>query len=136
MGLAIASCVAAAGFYGVGSVLQSIGAKHVTGPGMRGLAKIVQEGHYIGGLGCDFVGWLLALYGFASTEENERVAPKVKTLDHKFESLTVECPPVWGEHVAKENGYDSEIQWWFYRRPRTPGPDFELELQEAGLAPP
>lgn len=73
---------------------------------------------------------------FASTDENEKAAPKVTKLDTKFKSLTVDCPPVWGEDVAKENGYDSEIQWWFFRRPRTPGPDFELELQEAGLAPP
>ena len=65
MSVAIGACVAAAWFYGVGSVLQSMGAKNLTGHGMRGLAKIVREGHYVGGLGCDFAGWLLALYGFS-----------------------------------------------------------------------
>jgi hypothetical protein len=65
LSVAIEACVAAACFYGVGSALQSIGAKRLTGPGMRGLAKIVREGHYVGGLACDFAGWLLALYGFS-----------------------------------------------------------------------
>ena len=71
---------------------------------------------------------------FASTDEQEEVAPTVKKVDQKFKSLTVDCPPVWGEAAARENGHDPETQWWFFRRPKNPGPDFEIELQEAGLA--
>ena len=61
------------------------------------------------------------------------VERQLEKLDLRFRELTVECPPVQGEDAAKENGHDPGIQWWFFRRPRSPSPDFEEELREAGL---
>lgn len=70
---------------------------------------------------------------FASPEEETSALPKLKKLDKRFQELTVECGPVWGARVAQEDGHDREHQWWYFRRPKKPGPDFELELEEAGL---
>lgn len=69
----------------------------------------------------------------ATGEERARAEKRVERLDKRFKELTVECGPVPGDDLAAEEGYDPTEQWWFYRRPRRPGPDFEEELREAGL---
>lgn len=67
------------------------------------------------------------------TDERQRATRRIEKLDRRFRELTVECGPIAGEEAARENGHDSTDQWWFFRRPRRPGPDFEEELREAGL---
>jgi hypothetical protein len=69
------------------------------------------------------------------TGGDQRRAAEARTdqLDRRFRELTAECGPIWGETVAKENGHDPADQWWYFRRPRNPSPDFEEELREAGL---
>lgn len=57
----IIASVAAAGLYGLGAVLQSLGARR-GGSGIQGLATIFRQGPYVAGLVCDLVGWLLAMY--------------------------------------------------------------------------
>ena len=69
----------------------------------------------------------------ASTDERPAADKKMARLDQTFRDLTVECTPIFGEAVAKENGHDVVEQWWYFRRPRRPAPDFEEELREAGL---
>ena len=69
----------------------------------------------------------------ATSEERAAALAKVGKLDRQFRELTIECGPVWGETVAKENGHDTADQWWYFRRPKAPSPDFEEELREAGL---
>ncbi len=69
----------------------------------------------------------------ASADEVTAAEKKVAKLDQTFRDLTVECAPVFGETVAKENGHDPVDQWWYFRRPRSPAPDFEEELREVGL---
>jgi hypothetical protein len=69
----------------------------------------------------------------AGGDERRRAERRLEALDRRFRELTVECGPVWGEDVALENGHDPTDQWWYYRRPRQPGPDFEEELREAGF---
>jgi hypothetical protein len=69
----------------------------------------------------------------ASGPERQEAEPRVEQLDRAFRDLTVDCGPVCGEETATENGLDQATQWWYYRRPRRPGPDFEEELRQAGL---
>ena len=69
----------------------------------------------------------------AHADQKKTAERQLDQLDRRFRELTVECPPVWGEAAAKENGHDPGDQWWYFRRPRTPSPDFEEELREAGL---
>jgi len=55
--------LAAALLYGIGAVLQSLGAQRGGGhPGWRGLLRIATQGPYVAGLACDLVGWLLMIY--------------------------------------------------------------------------
>ncbi len=60
---ALAACGAASCLYGTGAVLQAIGARRGRGGhGVRGLATIVRQAPYLGGLACDLAAWLLAMY--------------------------------------------------------------------------
>lgn len=69
----------------------------------------------------------------ASTDEKKKAEDRLGSLDERFKDLSVECAPIWGEKVARENGHDPVEHWWYFRRPRKPAPDFEEELREAGL---
>jgi len=69
----------------------------------------------------------------ATTDDRARAEKQLEKLDRRFRELTVECPPIVTEEAIEENGYDPSDQWWFYRRPRSPAPDFEEELREADL---
>jgi len=63
MSVALAAAVAASFLYGIGSVLQAVGARRgAGGAGVRGLAGIVGQAPYVAGLACDLVGWVLAMY--------------------------------------------------------------------------
>ena len=63
MSLALVAAVVASFLYGLGSVLQAVGARRGGGGvGMRGLAGIVGQAPYVAGLACDLVGWVLAMY--------------------------------------------------------------------------
>ncbi len=68
-----------------------------------------------------------------NSDQRTAAEAHLEKLDRRFRDLTVECGPVWGEQVAKENGHDPGDHWWYFRRPRSPSPDFEEELREAGL---
>lgn len=69
----------------------------------------------------------------AAADERTAAEKKLAKLDLAFRDLTVECAPIFGEAVARENGHDAIEHWWYFRRPRRPAPDFEEELREAGL---
>ena len=69
----------------------------------------------------------------AGGQERELAEKRAERLDKRFRELTVECGPVSGDEAAEEDGHDPTSQWWFFRRPRQPSPDFEEELREAGL---
>ncbi len=69
----------------------------------------------------------------ASPEDRQAAEKRLIELDQRFRDLTVECVPIIGEAAVRENGHDSTEQWWFFRRPKRPAPDFEEELREAGI---
>lgn len=35
---------------------------------------------------------------------------------------------LWGEMVAEDEGWTPETHWWYFTRPRNPGPDLALDL--------
>ena len=69
----------------------------------------------------------------ALLDERQKAEQRLAVLDRRFRDLTVECPPVIGAKAARENGHDPVEHWWYFRRPKTPAPDFEEELREAGI---
>lgn len=63
MSAPVIACVVAALLYGVGAVLQGAGARRCdAAEGARGVAAIVGQAPYLGGLGCDVVAWALTMY--------------------------------------------------------------------------
>ncbi len=38
---------------------------------------------------------------------------------------------LWGQRLAESNGWTRDTHWWYFMRPRTPGPELAREL---GLA--
>lgn len=56
------ACMAAAGFYGLGAVLQSVGARRAARYGVPKVSTILGQRPYLAGLGCDLVGWMLTMY--------------------------------------------------------------------------
>jgi hypothetical protein len=69
----------------------------------------------------------------ANVDQRKTAEKTIERLDRRFRDLTIECGPIGGEEIATENGHDPAEHWWYFRRPRTPSPDFEEELREAGL---
>jgi hypothetical protein len=69
----------------------------------------------------------------ASLDERRKAEQRLTGLDKRFRDLTVECPPIVGEKAAREDGHDPTEDWWYFRRPKKPAPDFEEELREAGI---
>lgn len=69
----------------------------------------------------------------ADPDDQPAAEKRLEALDELFHEMTVECRPVRGEQHARENGHDANDQWWYFRRPKDPAPDFEEELREAGL---
>jgi hypothetical protein len=49
---------------------------------------------------------------------DERMRAAVQPLEH--------C--LWGDRLAAANGWDAERNWWYFSRPRRPGPDLAQEL--------
>ncbi len=35
---------------------------------------------------------------------------------------------LWGERLAAANGWDAERNWWYFSKPRKPGPDLAQEF--------
>ena len=35
---------------------------------------------------------------------------------------------LWGDRLAASNGWTRELHWWYFMRPRSPGPDLAEEL--------
>jgi len=35
---------------------------------------------------------------------------------------------LWGERIADAHGWDPELHWWYFMRPRRPGKDLATEL--------
>lgn len=63
MSVPVVACVAASFLYGVGAVLQGVGARRGGGQeGLQGLASIMGQGPYLAGLGCDLAGWAMTMY--------------------------------------------------------------------------
>lgn len=49
--------------------------------------------------------------------------------DRRFRLLTESLDRcLWGDGVARDEGWQPEREWWYWRRPRNPGTDLEADL--------
>jgi hypothetical protein len=67
--------------------------------------------------------------GHMSKPEAKDLAESIRETDRRFRLLTEpldQC--LWGDDVANDEGWEPEREWWYWRRPRNPGPDLEADL--------
>jgi hypothetical protein len=69
----------------------------------------------------------------ASPETQAAWRTRLTLADDRFKAETETSPPLWGESVTEEEGYSPDRQFWFFRRPRRPGPTLTADLRLDGL---
>lgn len=68
------------------------------------------------------------------TDEAADARASMASADRLFRQLTESLDHcLWGDDVAEHEGWDRDREWWYWRRPRDPGPDFSSDLAEAEL---
>ncbi|NOT60860.1 MAG: hypothetical protein HOP19_11630 [Acidobacteria bacterium] len=64
--------------------------------------------------------------------ETQAFTDQLQRADEQFQALTHPTEAcLWGEEVAAEEGWSSQNNFWYYRRPRNGDPDFLAEINEA-----
>ncbi len=54
--------------------------------------------------------------------------------DDEFKSLSVPTDKcLWGESIAKKNGWTHKKQWWYFRVPAKRNEDLDEDLESAGI---
>ncbi|HET9151252.1 MAG TPA: hypothetical protein VFN83_06010 [Gemmatimonadales bacterium] len=72
---------------------------------------------------------LAGALGHLPKAEAGKIKEEIAASDKRFRMLTEpldQC--LWGEDVARDEGWEPEREWWYWRRPRDPGPDLEADL--------
>jgi hypothetical protein len=65
----------------------------------------------------------------AAPGERARISARLDAADERMQELLVDAGGcLWGEARARENGWTPAGNWWYFRRPATPGPDLEEGL--------
>lgn len=65
----------------------------------------------------------------APAEVRDAFLPRVAEADRVVRlHLTPAARCLWGGIVAAEEGWDPEVQWWYFEKPRVPGPALKADL--------
>jgi hypothetical protein len=116
----------------------------------RGLTGLLDQWHGIvsateRGRDCSLDEWLndmdlrdILAGALAAAEPRDRraAAMRLSEDDARFQTMTVLSPCLWGDEIAHTNRWRPEWQWWYYRRPTTPGPLLREDLLVHGLLRP
>jgi hypothetical protein len=66
-----------------------------------------------------------------SSAAHKALVKKLGRIDAMMRMLTKTSEePLWGDSTIKENGWTSERNWWYFSRPKNPGPDLRDELSK------
>lgn len=75
--------------------------------------------------------------GAATEKQSAALRGRMAAADEQFLAATVVTRSLWGEIDADdpldEEALDPERSWWYFRRPRFPGPSLAEDLEAAGL---
>ena len=74
-----------------------------------------------------------AALGAAAAQTIAPVEGRLAALDARLVGLTAPCECLWGDDIADEEGLDSAIEWWYFRRPLDMGPELRDDLEKWGL---
>lgn len=67
----------------------------------------------------------------ASTPAHKALIKKLGRIDAIMKTLVEPSPkPLWGENTTRENGWTHEHNWWYFNRPKHPGPDLRDEMDK------
>lgn len=67
----------------------------------------------------------------ATPAERGAAWARLREADARLQRLVVEAGRcLWGEDIARENGWTREANWWYFTRPATPGEDLARDLAE------
>jgi len=65
----------------------------------------------------------------APAEVRDAFLPRVKDADRLIRlNLMPAGHCLWGAIVAAEEGWDPEVNWWYFEHPRNPGPALKADL--------
>ena len=66
----------------------------------------------------------------APLAQRAAVAARVKAADQRLRDIVVPAGRcLWGDDLAEEEGWSAEKNWWYYTRPREPGPSLADDLE-------
>ena len=67
----------------------------------------------------------------ASTPAHKALIKRLGRLDGVMRTLIEPSEkPLWDDNAVKENGWTAEKNWWYFNRPKRPGPDLRDELEK------
>lgn len=69
----------------------------------------------------------------AGGELEPALESRLAAADARFGVVVQPCDSLWGDPDYDEGAPDPEQQWWYYRRPRSPGEALRAELEDADL---
>lgn len=69
----------------------------------------------------------------AASRDRRAAAVRLDEADERFHAITQPGPCLWGEAIAHTNRWRPEWQWWYFRRPLTPGPILREDLLVHGF---
>ncbi|MDX2192320.1 MAG: hypothetical protein NW201_03130 [Gemmatimonadales bacterium] len=64
----------------------------------------------------------------AAAEADMVVDARLAALDRRYRAATEPCACLWGADVAASEGWTPASAWWYFRRPRVPGPALAADL--------
>lgn len=65
----------------------------------------------------------------APDEVREAFLPRVRAADERIRSALVPAGRcLWGSIVAEDEQWIEEVNWWYFQKPRQPGPRLKQEL--------
>lgn len=69
---------------------------------------------------------LRAALALAPAAGLKRLRPRIQAADRRIKSrLGPAGPCLWGEPEARERGWTPRVNWWYFRRPKRAGEEFE-----------
>ena len=71
---------------------------------------------------------LRAALALAPAAERKRLRPRIQAADHRIKPrLGPAGPCLWGKQEAHERGWTPLVNWWYFRRPKRAGEEFEKD---------
>jgi hypothetical protein len=72
-----------------------------------------------------------AVLPLLAERDRPRTLRRLNALDQRLRAATEPTTAcLWGERVARSNGWSADAHWWYYARPRRPGPALRADLGE------